>query len=877
MYIYNDSYDSNTSTATYGGIAYKGKRYAWNSINPNMYDSTTGLFKAGEYTIKADDGSTLKILCENGSQPPEVSREYSLSADDKGIYVDGSLIEWANVKTASGKSFNPDNFESNTYYFDYNGIKASFTVEDTDDFGDVVRRLTTKWKSSYKLPYEDKAVFADFSNVRIGFSDNSQVKAFLNNNGASYIVRASDGSNGTTDGIWLTGSYGNLLSGSDMTWAAMGINNWGDQSTDIWSDKLYTYSYNLGVGEPLTIEFSVINETSKDSVIDALDGVEININSVSVSNHENLAFDTTISKNATSGTITWNTTRLSIAEEYGLGRDYSKTADDFNKFNLVYDATNDIFTVTHTDTVDNNTTAITYSNNAAQTQTIIDNIRNQIINDLNTNSYLDIVASRYNAGATNPELLNLAELINGITGKGANTYLEDAIDFNANNTSTLKSTYNIDKTKKYAGASIDFSGLGTNYQLADLLGLGFNSTCETCNNHYSIEFTNDVLTNTTWNTVNIGGKDYRYSSLSNNNNMTLYIDLESMMNNSITDGVNFTNVLVDILDKSGYDYHYSQYATYEDKGVLYVYDYRTQYVDADGKSTATSASFSPFSYNLDNKVNINLTMNDTTNNWRGFGLNYNYNYNDLFKSSVKYSYDPDPNGSYVQYNGNYVKYDVNNPNLANLQRLSYNATLDIGGQTIEAFIDAYIENTMFQNIANASQLSIVSQYANYTISANENDNKAMITEHCTPYQIKSRYNSDDDTPDGTLRIQCSSNTIDNINIKKQKLSLGRLGLISVSAKSQRSATIAIDKVSNALQKVSTLRSQYGAYQNRLEHSYAINCNTSENTQSAESGIRDTDMAREMVKYYSEKILLSASQSMLAQANQSKQGVLRMIG
>ena len=81
---------------------------------------------------------------------------------------------------------------------------------------------------------------------------------------------------------------------------------------------------------------------------------------------------------------------------------------------------------------------------------------------------------------------------------------------------------------------------------------------------------------------------------------------------------------------------------------------------------------------------------------------------------------------------------------------------------------------------------------------------------------------------------------------------------------------------NAISKVSTMRSSLGALQNRLEHTIANLDNISENTQSAESRIRDTDMAEEMVEYSKNNILAQAGQSMLAQANQSTQGVLSLL-
>jgi flagellin len=87
----------------------------------------------------------------------------------------------------------------------------------------------------------------------------------------------------------------------------------------------------------------------------------------------------------------------------------------------------------------------------------------------------------------------------------------------------------------------------------------------------------------------------------------------------------------------------------------------------------------------------------------------------------------------------------------------------------------------------------------------------------------------------------------------------------------------MSRIQNAIYRVSTQRAYLGAIQNRLEHTIANLDTASENTQAAESRIRDTDMAKEMVTYSKNNILAQAGQSMLAQANQSTQGVLSLLG
>ena len=104
-----------------------------------------------------------------------------------------------------------------------------------------------------------------------------------------------------------------------------------------------------------------------------------------------------------------------------------------------------------------------------------------------------------------------------------------------------------------------------------------------------------------------------------------------------------------------------------------------------------------------------------------------------------------------------------------------------------------------------------------------------------------------------------------------------LGTKELSLTTQKSANAAIDKIDNAINKVSMVRATFGATQNRLEHKIDNMNVTKENITSAESRIRDTDMAAEMTNFTKNQILSQASQAMLAQANQLPQGVLQLLG
>ena len=130
----------------------------------------------------------------------------------------------------------------------------------------------------------------------------------------------------------------------------------------------------------------------------------------------------------------------------------------------------------------------------------------------------------------------------------------------------------------------------------------------------------------------------------------------------------------------------------------------------------------------------------------------------------------------------------------------------------------------------------------------------------------------------SLHVGADSTEDNKISVNIDMMSARGLGVngIQVSGSDDTKATAAIDTISAAIQKVSTQRSALGAVQNRLEHTINNLDNVVENTTSAESAIRDTDMATEMVKYSNNNILAQAGQAMLAQSNQANQGVLSLL-
>lgn len=124
-------------------------------------------------------------------------------------------------------------------------------------------------------------------------------------------------------------------------------------------------------------------------------------------------------------------------------------------------------------------------------------------------------------------------------------------------------------------------------------------------------------------------------------------------------------------------------------------------------------------------------------------------------------------------------------------------------------------------------------------------------------------------------IQSGTTNLNGFFIERPLLSPGILGVTGLRVLDFEAASTAISACDGALTTINEQRSKVGAQQNRLESAILVNANTEENTQAAESRLRDTDMAEEMVNYSKSSILEQAGQAMLAQANQSKQNILSL--
>ena len=173
--------------------------------------------------------------------------------------------------------------------------------------------------------------------------------------------------------------------------------------------------------------------------------------------------------------------------------------------------------------------------------------------------------------------------------------------------------------------------------------------------------------------------------------------------------------------------------------------------------------------------------------------------------------------------------------------------------------------------------AFVAAVKNDLMGSNKNIKNVSLT---SDGKIKVDTFADMKTGAANISLQVGADTSSDNKIEASISQLSARGLkingLRVDGPNSTKADAAVDTIANAIQKVSTQRSALGAIQNRLEHTINNLDNVVENTTSAESQIRDTDMATEMVKYSNNNILAQAGQAMLAQANQSNQGVLSLL-
>jgi len=871
--IFNSSYDDQTGKVEYGGFVIGGTRVPWNdaaiqpadanttlpmvSIDPNTNEQ---IFNAGTYKCTVN-GSTIEIKCEDGAKVPELSRIISVSADATGISIDGVLHGWDELKDEDGNGASAGNAHGGVWTLEHNNSSIAFympkTVETIDDMVKAVEDCTTSeytytLKETYSGSKEEQAVDA---NSTKGMVVTNSLANNISGSNIAFTVRADD------TGVWLE-ENGTMMADSKQTWDKMGISSW-DSGSDIKANYTYIYHDNDGSNDTnISFEYTLSDITSVDSVIDGLDGMLIAGNKVT--NNYDMTSETTTDANILKTSMKYNGT-VTFEEEKELGRDFDKQTIDKVASDVVnYDETTGIIAVDYVDA----------SQNAVLSYTGIDaGEKAQMTADIN--EYIDYVLElKKNAAMAgkDPQQISIGTVdLTKVVGSDKITtsgHFDSTVTIDSStmtNTDGGGSSHNSPGVngETYPTAYIDFSEMGQvgKYTIDDLWSAGFNSTCKTCTNHYSIVFT-DVSSGTTM------ANGYKYNKVQDGRHYTLEIDINSLKSAGVDTGEELADAIVAIT-ADDFDFHYTQYAS--EDGKLYIYDNREQ------TTGTTEATFDTYPFEpLDiGEYSFNLSTGDG----RSVTLDYTYSYSDIAKDVVM-EWEQDNAGEYVKItNGSstyYEKYDsavhINalDSDRYNL-KVTYNSDDGTGTKVAtdrDTMVSNYSKNAINKMLTGTTVSLNAKDYTTIDVAGEENPNVA----------IRSLFETDVDAPEYEkgINIQCSSNVGDSVKIPRFALHTVALRLYRANVMTHESASEAITSVGNALDKLSRMRSTYGAYQNRLEHTYASRGNMEENTQASESRIRDADLAEEMVELSKHNILAQAGEAMMSQANRSKEGLLQLL-
>lgn len=851
--IFNANHGDPADPDTYGGIIVADDvRIAWKTIDPNMVttDPDTGetVFKAGEYKYETPEYN-FTITCEEGSKPPEIKVEFEVSANGEGIKIAGSTIRWEDVVNEDEECILDHLGEEGTYHFRNREGEGGFYVEEGAMLSDIIWGLNKynekthkRYFNIYDGYYTEQAVTVGDCGSKVQITQDIYESYIKVNAPVDLEIKIQ----ADEDAVWTVDANGNILADSRKTWAELGLEYW-DSTNDVSDSKVYEYIYNSADGK-VNVEFGMflLDETSKQSVIEGINEMPLLDGGYLANNETTLTVDT--NGNVTSGKLTYVNNEISVEEEGKLGRDFNvQTGEitstiptyrmDLNEFyvqfvgpegdTLQYDA------VSVTDKATIKTVA-----EGLPTQYLIARAVQSLMNGFGTISH-----------ATIADVVGYGNITT--TGHMTETFKPDEF--------TVKTEDLKDET--YPAASIDFSGLGGSYQLYDLLGTGFDSTCMTCTNHYSVMFTYGNATNTT-------SSGYGYSIIEDsNNNYTMNIDLQFMLEQGVTNGADFAKAIVEVLDEGDFDFHFNQYAA-DDSGKFYICDNRPGYV---GTDMIYDGSFYVEPYQA-GQVVIDMELQNNDRLHRSMEVQYRY---DIFsKLAIEaVAEQDDAAGMYVKNAaGQWEVYDASKYYDANGNLISgvtvptrYNIKVENRNDILDW--EKIYDDIMMEIVDSSTYAIVATDYAFCNCWTAENPNEAYVSTF--------RFQTEEDKDDG-MWIQAGPNQFQGMYMKWDGFSAHYLGLDYLSMTDREEASKLIRRADKAIEKISGIRSAFGAYTNRLEKMYDMNQNYAENLQTAESKLRDADMAQELVQLSKNNILQQIGQSILVQANQSKQGILTLL-
>jgi len=333
LHIFNASYDEAQGKTEYGGFVFHGERITWDMIDPDMVsvDATTGkqIFKGGEYSYTSQStGYSFAFHSKGGEEVPVITRDISIDADETGITLGGEKFAWDQVYDLDGNRMSEDTLHAGPWAVNYYGAKFTFQLpEPVLDLASAAKDIDSnksatvyyEWDGAFGESFTPEVAVDTFSpDITVDRVTQSAAYTMYNTarTGVEFTVRADD------TGVWLETNADTELAGTKKTWEQLGIDSWesgmttpGYENGNVKRNYRYTDTV-TGV----TFEFNLSDITSKDSVIDGLDGMKLEGFPQSTVYTPDLNVSPT--GGVVSGRVTSHNIRLTFDDELDSNRDF---------------------------------------------------------------------------------------------------------------------------------------------------------------------------------------------------------------------------------------------------------------------------------------------------------------------------------------------------------------------------------------------------------------------------------------------------------------------------------------------------------------------------------------------------------------------------
>ncbi len=879
--FFNSEYDSATGEVAYGGFLYRGERITWDTVDADMVyqDADTGemLFHEGVYNYELVDGANtykFEIECEEGATVPKVTRIIDVEANATGINVDGVQHTWDDFVDESGVPASAGKLHAGIWTMAHkedSGVTIAFSFgnefESLNEMIDMINEhndgvYTYTWEQPYVGTAEAKAVNMniDTSTYRVS----NEMRPHQSGGSLDYTLRADE------DGVWLDDSSDTKIDDSFKTWEQLGIPSW-DSGDEIAKMGTFQYEYEYPTnGTKISFDFSLLDVTSVDSVIDGLDGVSID--GLNINN----SYELDIVDSSTGGGVSdlvsaTGTVSVNFQEEWDMNRDFdqrTQTVVDNQAFE--YDATNSNVILNLGNEIEFSTYSIVQQKQEKNLANGTMKSYSEYVEEQKIEALLAgrTVSGTDQSGLDTPDFVDVVGAVNCRT------------DFDAQTFALTDDTTTPPTVSEHPAASIDFKDLGTSYCLNDLLGTNIKLTNDAGNAYfYKIVFVDD--TNRSGSTPRTTGEGYEYYL---NDALLLEIDINSLKHttdsaNRVTDGEGLANAIVAIMQDADKSVNSPNSVAYTANGSeLVLYDTSIDKTNPDMQNQESpfrlGLTTSNAAYRTTGTQTIELHREDRYGTGDEIELAYSYDFEELMQYVTATMAQDDIDGEYVAITkpDSTIAYEQYNADMhGNATRFSIQMQYEMDGNSyisLDDLRDAYVQKTYKNWVEDTTVDLNALDYTTFQFWGDENGNKAIVSKFDSEV-VKEKMSG--------LYVQCSADSRDKIELPRFALNTFELKMYRANTKTAEDASETITMTKKAVEALMQKRTLFGVTQNRLEYAYNVNGNVAENTAAAESLIRDTDMAKEMVKYSNHDILDQAGLAMLVQANQSKQGVLTLLG